>query len=313
MKVHNILLYLCSVCIVSTTSCSTVNSLLGKTSQEVKQANNTPKKSDSKSKKRGRNSVVTQLSPATAQTTSELKTFSEADSIATLQLLEGEWYFENINDIKVSGEEDRPTLHFEATSSRFYASNGCNFFNGNYCLKGSTALVFDNILSTSNLCEDIPWANSIAALWPNVHYFNTFTKNKEQYLELRNSNNKTIATLKRHTMAMANGLWNVTSINGRRINSNFPTIVIDLIEHRIHGNTGCNLVNGTIYQDPDTEMSIEFQNMAVTRMSCPDIAIETSLLVGLEQVEKAIIESSDTIILTDTNNKHLIVLTRAVI
>ena len=313
MRFSILLTSLCSLTLI-VSSCATVNEILGRdttaTTQKTQAKEGKPAKV--KTNKRGKISTQTVTSPKIAHDTSQpTGKFSDTDRLAIIQQFEGEWCFDSVNNIAVVGDEDRPSLTFESGTCRFYANNGCNYFNGTFTITASTAISFGDVIATSNLCGDIPWADSITSMWYSVSNFDITHKGHEQYLELRDAGNRVIARLKRHSASTLNGLWTVTQIDGRTIVEDNPTLAIDLIEHRVHGNTGCNLVNGTIYQNPDIEMSIQFQNMAVTRMACPSLSTETALLVGLEQVEKAIVDNPDRIILSDGADNQIIVLERA--
>ncbi|MFU7517913.1 META domain-containing protein, partial [Clostridium sp. HCS.1] len=48
-----------------------------------------------------------------------------------------------------------------------------------------------------------------------------------------------------------------------------------------------NVLNGNIIVNLDKGHGIEFQNLATTRMTCPDIATEQAFLLALEQVSTA--------------------------
>ena len=92
-------------------------------------------------------------------------------------------------------------------------------------------------------------------------------------------------TLAKPAMEFLNGSWQVIKIDGHSVDSPDLKLVIDLPERRIHGNTGCNVLNGTIFIDPDKSGTIQFQQFAVTLAFCPDAKWETPLLVALESVE----------------------------
>lgn len=65
-------------------------------------------------------------------------------------------------------------------------------------------------------------------------------------------------------------------------------VVIDVDECKIHGNAGCNLLNGDVIVNLDKGDGIEFKNLATTRMTCPDIATEQQFLLALEEVDTAV-------------------------
>ena len=75
-----------------------------------------------------------------------------------------------------------------------------------------------------------------------------------------------------------NGAWNVIEIAGQQIDNQDMQLVFDIAEMKVHGNTGCNILNGSLETDLETANTISFQGIATTRMACPDASNETSLL-----------------------------------
>lgn len=300
--------------LIVSSSCSTINEILGRDTH-TNTTNTTQTKTTLTRKHRGKvvKDDISTASRSHSSIVSPNQSFTTTDSIALVKSLAGEWIFESVSGISITGEDNRPSITFDDSSNRFYANNSCNFFNGRYNIGGVSNMMFTDIISSVNLCTEIEWADYITALWPNVKYFTQSLKGTEQYIKLKNHNNKTIAILKRHSSQLLNGMWDVTEINGRKLKDNKPTIVIDLIERKVHGNTGCNIFNGEIYQNADIEMSIQFQGMKVSRVGCPYVETETAMLIGMELVEKALIETPDDVILTDNNNRHIIRLSRTVL
>lgn len=303
--------------LLTSTACSTISSISEnrKSDQTEHQINNRQRndtgKTERKSRgKRKRNTSPMANSRATASGDIVTRPFTQADSIALAKQLAGEWIFDTVAGISVTGDDQRPSLTFDENTGRFYASDGCNYFNGDFSLSSFSSISFGNVISTLSLCDNIPWADYIAAIWNVASRFYMTSRGAEEYLDLRDSADRSLATLKRHQLSDLNGLWDAMEINGKPIDSDRPSIVIDLIEHSVHGNTGCNLFNGTIYQNPDTDRSVQFLNMAVTRMACPNTAVETAFLVALEQTEQAEIKSPDQAVLTDKSGRVLIRLQR---
>lgn len=299
---------------LSSASCSTINSITGSVkksdTEQSADSKSEKKKSEGKSRgKRKRNTTAKKLNTPPAETIVN-RQFTPDDSVAIARQLAGEWIFDVVAGIKVTGDDERPSLTFDENTNRFYASNGCNYFNGTFDISSFNSISFNDVISTLNLCDDIMWADYITALWNVTARFYITTRGSEEYLDLRDSGDRTLATLRRHQLSELNGLWDVVEINGTPVSGEQPTIVIDLLEHTVHGNTGCNLFNGTIYQNPDTDRSVQFLNMAVTRMACPNTAVETAFLVALEQTEQADVTSPGQAILCDKSGRPLIRLQR---
>ncbi|MDE6449659.1 MAG: META domain-containing protein [Muribaculaceae bacterium] len=299
---------------LSSASCSTISSITGSgkkpdTEQSADKKSKTTKTEGKQRGKRKRNTTAKSINTPKAETTI-VRRFTPDDSITIARQLAGEWTFDIVAGIKVTGDEERPSLTFDENTNRFYASNGCNYFNGSFGISSFNSISFNDVISTLNMCDDIRWADYITAIWNATTRFYITTRGSEEYLDLRDSNDRTLATLRRHQLSDLNGLWSAVEINGASVSGEQPTIVIDLLEHTVHGNTGCNLFNGTIYQNPDTDRSVQFLNMAVTRMACSNTAVETAFLVALEQTEQATVTSTDQAVLYDKSGRPLIRLQR---
>lgn len=320
MVKYYIVLILSVISFVALPSCNTVKGLIGKekttTSTETNKINPwfqlRPKVSDSKSSSRGKR-LTTATSTAKVETTAvtDIKPgFNATDSLAVVCELSGEWNFIRIHDISFKDIDNRPSITFDNQRPRFYATNGCNYFNGNYRVGEKGALTFDDVIATQSLCSEIEWGGYLETLWSNVKGMKISNNGTDKILELTDRRGTKIASLRRHNNETVNGMWDVTEINGRRVDPLQQTLVIDLIENSIHGHSGCNVFSGSIYQNPDIEMSMQFQDMSVTKHDTPGVEYETSLLVTLEQIERAIIIDNDNIILTGNGDRETIKLTR---
>ena len=75
---------------------------------------------------------------------------------------------------------------------------------------------------------------------------------------------------------------------------------------RLHGNVGCNIVNGMLLIDADKSNSIQFMQLITTMKSCPDQEREMAILIALEEVEQAQPVSDEMVVLADKNGKELL-------
>ena len=116
--------------------------------------------------------------------------------------------------------------------------------------------------------------------------------------------------LRKRNLAFLNGAWRVTAIEGQPISARIM-MVIDIDENRVHGNAGCNMLNGEIVVNLDKGNGLEFKNLATSRMTCPDIATEQAFLLALENVDTADKGASDNeALLKNTSGQVIITLTR---
>lgn len=222
-------------------------------------------------------------------------------------MIDGEWTVYSVNNKKVAGES-RPYITFNSADHRIYGSNGCNVINGDYTLKNGSSIQISNVISTMMACPDAPYEQAINKAINDTRSFIIQKSGHESYLDLRDNAGKTLMVLRRHNMNFLNGSWKIVKIDDKAVKNPDVEMVIDIQEQRVHGNTGCNILNGSLLIDPDKSNSIQFQNLATTKMMCPDTATETSFLVALESVEFAKKGKHDTILMYDKDNNPILVL-----
>lgn len=195
----------------------------------------------------------------------------------------GDWLIETVGGQSVSGQ-DTPFLKFDPATRMVYGNNGCNTINANYAnnAKDST-LTFDNMITTMRLCADqTPSEMVINEAIAATAYYNWTLKDSRYTLRFYNADHKPLMTLARQDFDFLNGSWRVAQIEGVNVKNEDMNLVLDIDEMKIHGNTGCNVLNGSIVTDMAVQGAISFQDLATTRMMCPDINEETTLLVALE-------------------------------
>ena len=84
---------------------------------------------------------------------------------------------------------------------------------------------------------------------------------------------KSVMPLEKRMVDLLNGSWKVTTIDGKKITEENPTMVIDIPEAKLSGFAGCNRMFGGISLD-GTAFGIAFTLVATTRMACPDMKTE---------------------------------------
>ncbi len=203
-------------------------------------------------------------------------------------IVKGDWAIEKVNG-KTAVGETAPFLKFEPSEKRVYGNNGCNVINASYQYNpADSTLTFSNLASTMMACgmtgiTDI----EINAALDAARYY-TWSLNGDDYLiTLLDADHQPVMEMMHQNFQFLNGTWAVREIDGDAINVPDMKLVIDVDEGKIHGNTGCNILNGTLEIDMDAANSISFQKLGVTRKACPDMNYETQLLVALEEASKA--------------------------
>ena len=228
---------------------------------------------------------------------------------ATTDYLAGEWTIYSVGGNKLTGES-RPYINFDNENHRFYGSNGCNIINGNYAEGSHASLKLSNIISTMMSCPDADYEQAINNALDAVSSYTLLKKGNEYYLDLKNDKKVSIMMLRKHNMDFLNGTWQVSDINGVTYNNADLEMVIDTNELKLHGNTGCNIVNGSVYIDPDKSNSVQFLNLITTRMGCSEekLKAETAMLVALESVEYAKRGRNNTVVMYDKGDHAIMVL-----
>ncbi len=203
-------------------------------------------------------------------------------------VVKGDWAIETVNGKPAVGET-APYLKFEPSNKRVYGCNGCNIINASYQYNPSdSTLTFGSIASTMMACgmTGITDAEVNAALGT-TRYYTWRLNGDDYYITLLDADKNPVMEMMHQNFQFLNGTWAVKEIDGEAIDVPDMKLVIDVDEGKIHGNTGCNILNGSLETDMDAANSISFQKIGLTRMACPDKNYETQLLVALEDASKA--------------------------
>lgn len=249
------------------------------------------------------------IASANAESSEKEKTITISYTSNMENEFQGEWNIISLKNKDISTRE-RAFLSFNFKDSVFYGNNGCNVINGSIHTSGSNGMQFSNIISTMMECHNATSERSIMKALNETASYKLSEKDGIRYLTLMNEKGHQLMYLKNKNINFLNGAWTVSSINGDNVTSKNVRIVIDIQEMKIHGNSGCNIINGTLYIDPDKDWGVEFQQLISTRKMCPDIQIETALLVALEETQICKKINSDEIALFDGEGKELATLKR---
>ena len=159
--------------------------------------------------------------------------------------LYGEWDIITVRKKKVYTIE-RAYLYLDfAGGNKVYGNNGCNTINGTFQLSGNN-LMFGEFITTNNSCENVTSEKTIMHALADVRRYTLTAQYNAQYLNLMNSKGVVVAVLKRHNLDAMNGAWLVKEINSENVAELNMRLVIDAVMQTIHGDTGCNLINGII-------------------------------------------------------------------
>lgn len=226
-------------------------------------------------------------------------------------VVKGDWAIEKVYGKDAVGEE-APFLKFVPDDKRVYGNNGCNTINADYTYNpADSTLHFTNILSTMMLCskEGITEQEINMALAATTRYTWNM-EGSEYYLHFFDDSQQEVMVLMHQNFDFLNGTWKVTAIGKDKVNVEDMKLVIDVEEGKLHGNTGCNIMNGKFEIDMNQANSISFSSIITTRMSCPDMKWETAFIVALEEATAAKPINPTEVVLFNSSHKQVLQLKR---
>ena len=260
-----------------------------------------------------RNSKPAETTPAPQAT----ETFNTTKPLAPAELT-GEWAIVQVNgeDVKVNGD-NYPNLTFMVDENvpgavSVIGFNGCNYINGTYFIDGTRLTKGGEFISTMKACPDAPYEQAVNIALDRAVSYGINLSDAGYTMALNNASGTPVLVLRKHDIAFLNGAWKVDTVNGNAVPASADVqIVIDIEEKTIHGNAGCNILNGALILTLDKENGIEFKDLITTRMTCPDIAVEQAFLLALEDVTSAARDGSDSkAVLKNSDGKVIVTLSR---
>lgn len=226
-------------------------------------------------------------------------------------IVKGDWAIDSVMGKRAHGET-APYIKFEPQQKRIYGSDGCNTINATYNYNpADSTFRFENILSTMRLCssEGVTDVEIMQAL-NNTKYYSWRIDENDYLLTFFDSHRQPLMLLLHQNFDFLNGTWSVTAINGKNEGAAGMRLVIDVDESKIHGNTGCNLLNGTLEIEMEAPNSISFSNLITTRMACDKPEKETDLLVALEETVSAKALANDRVVFLNAQGQPVLEMKR---
>ena len=225
--------------------------------------------------------------------------------------LYGEWDIVMLRNKKKVYTRERAYLYLDfANGNKVYGNNGCNTINGTFQLSGNN-LKFNDFISTSESCHNVTNEKTIMHALADTRRYTLETQYNAQYMNLTNSKGNVVLVLKRHNLDILNGAWLIKEIDSENVSDLNMRVVIDAEMQTIHGNTGCNIINGIITLDPAKDMAIQFEDLhSGENDDCEEIDYETDLLLALESTESCKRINQQEMALLDNKGKIVIVLQR---
>ncbi|MBC8591658.1 META domain-containing protein [Oscillospiraceae bacterium N12] len=220
---------------------------------------------------------------------SSCRSSKEATSLSSMN---GEWNIIEINGATVTPVQGQqvPFIGFDTTTGKLYGYSGCNRMMGSFDVNAKPGTIdLGAIGSTRMACPDMTMEQNVLSTLGQVKGYKKMGKG---HMALCNASNRPVMVLAKKaadvTVKNLNGEWSIKEVHGETIPTGMekqPFIAFDVKEKRIHGNAGCNLINGSYETVEGNELSISFPGVAATMMACPDMEIEGKILTALNEVK----------------------------
>lgn len=221
-----------------------------------------------------------------------LSSCASSKNAATLSSIGGEWNIIEINGSAVvpAPGQEFPFIGFDTKTGKVYGNSGCNRLMGSFDVNAKPGKIDLGALgSTRMMCPDMTLErNVLSALGQVKKYKKLGTDN----IALCGSSNRPIIVLqkKEATVKLSDlsGKWMISEAGGEAIPEGMekqPFVEFDLSEMRMHGNAGCNIINGAIKTDETNPTAISFPQLISTMMACPDMAVEGRVTKALNEVQ----------------------------
>lgn len=231
------------------------------------------------------------------------------------EILAGEWIICKVGNTEIEREENYPYIQFHPNDDAFYASNGCNVLNGVYTFGEGNILMFHNVLSTLRYCVDTPFDVEINAILRDESrvWYREEIIDGEPFLYFNDANGKQLMTLHKPGLNILNGFWRVVRLEDDDTSSDDLTLFIDIEGRRLHCNAGCNSYNGNIFVVPQSKRTLSITDLSPIKKDnpCPDVELQSKLLVALERAAGAEIVDSERVELIDSYGKSLVILRKS--
>lgn len=232
----------------------------------------------------------------------------------------GDWAIVTVLGKPAVGGDKAPYLKFAPKEKRVYGNNGCNTYNADYTYNAKdSTLQFTNSLTTMMACDggvtDIEVNQALNA----TRFYSWSHDETHYYMTFYDAARKPVMTLMHQNFQFLNGTWRVATVKENDLltlpKEKAPEtplmMVIDIDEGKVHGNTGCNILNGSIEINMEAPNSISFVNIATTRRMCPpDRNYEDEFVVALEEVVSAHPVDRDSVELLNGGGQVIITLQR---
>lgn len=239
------------------------------------------------------------------------------EKAAPLSTINGEWNIVEINGSKVLSGQDQelPFIGFDTTTGKVFGYSGCNRMMGSFDVNAKPGdIELGAMAGTRMMCPDMTVERNVLSALGQVKGYVKAGKDK---VYLCDASRRPVITLEKKAsgvkLSALNGEWNIAEVNGEAVPAgmeNQPFIDFDVKKKTIHGNAGCNIMNGGFTTNADNARSISFPGVATTMMACPDMETEGKILKALNEVKSFDVLSGGGIGLYNADSALVLVLAK---
>ncbi len=227
--------------------------------------------------------------------------------------LEGDWNIITVNGTAATAEK-QPFISIDLQENKLSGCAGCNRIMGTIQASEKEAgkLAFTEVFSTRMICSDMKTERAVLEALNNVAQY----KGTEKELTLTDNHGNALLTLEKRpetVLSALNGKWSIAQIYGIVTGEiekaeTAPFLEFDTEKKTVHGNTGCNIVNGNIIQQNGKNASLKFDQLITTMMAGPGMEIETKVIAAMAEVRSFVIQDENTLFLLDENGERTLTL-----
>lgn len=221
-----------------------------------------------------------------------LSSCGSTKNAATLSSIGGEWNIIEVNGTSVvpAPGQEFPFIGFDTKNGKVYGNSGCNRMMGSFDVNAKPGTISLGAMgSTRMACPDMTVENNVLSALAQVKKYKKLGK---ENMALCGSSNRPVIVLqkKESTVKLADlaGKWMISEAAGEAIPEGMekqPFLEFNISEKRLHGNAGCNIINGAFQTDGENATAISFPQVISTMMACPDMEVEGRILKALNSVQ----------------------------
>lgn len=220
-----------------------------------------------------------------------LSSCGSTKNAVTVSSIGGEWNIIEVNGTAVvpAPGQEFPFIGFDTKTGRVYGNSGCNRMMGSFDVNAKPGTIDLGMMgSTRMLCPDMTVEQNVLSALAQVKKYKKLGKDN---MALCGSSSRPIVVLQKKApvvkLSELEGKWMISEAGGQAIPEGMekqPFLEFNVAEKSVHGNAGCNLINGGFVADEKNPVSISFPQVICTMMACPDMEVEDRVLKALNAV-----------------------------